>query len=498
MDWSSAAGLAIVLLALMVLVLLVIQYRQQQFLRRLVASIRRRKLPAEPLNIHGIPVSFKPLCDNLEELLDSLPADLGTDKLTGLLNRLGFKSAVGRMSPITSGTFVILDIHRFRYVNDLFGFNFGDKLLIMLTERLQTLHRQPELLARVKGDEFLLYYDEEVDREKLNQLRGRLQVPFDINGTPISIKLQFGCLTHEHIPDDVSLLLRRLDLSLKQSRESKDLIGFYGEGDDRHQVRELTLIHDLPRGLMQGQLFMMYQPKQGVNESGFRQVEALIRWQHPRLGMVSPGEFIPLAEYAGMIELVSRWALMTVLEQQQQWRSQGLALQVAVNLSTQDLSSNSLSQEIETRLKQYDLPADALMVEITESTLMANVDKSLATLNRLRELGVKLAIDDFGTGHSSLAYLKHLPVDEVKIDKAFLDELLTDPHAQHIMETSILLARKLGFEVTVEGVETHGICEMLTTMGADKLQGELIGLPMTAEDLVLFHRQKQQQSGACS
>ena len=126
------------------------------------------------------------------------------------------------------------------------------------------------------------------------------------------------------------------------------------------------------------------------------------------------------------------------------------------------------------------------MVEITESTLMANVDKALVTLNKLRELGVKLAIDDFGTGHSSLAYLKHLPVDEVKIDKAFLEDLLTDPHAQHIMETSILLAKKLGFEVTVEGVETPGIREMLTTMGADKLQGELIGSPMTAKELEAF------------
>lgn len=480
------AWLVVLCLTLLLLVMLWIQYRQRRFVRRLVSSIRRRKLPAQPLDIDRIPASFQPLCDNLEELLDALPADLGTDKLTGLLNRLGFKSAVGRMTPINKGTFVILDIHRFRYVNDLFGFGFGDKLLLMLTERLHTLHRQPSLLARVKGDEFLLYYEESMDRHKLGQLRGRLQVPFDIGGTPISIKLQMGCVSHEHIPEQVSQLLRRLDLALKKGREAKDLIGYYEEGDDTHQLRELTLIHDLPRALMQGQLYMMYQPKQSFGHARFDQVEALIRWQHPKLGMVSPGEFIPLAEFAGMIELVSRWALVTVLEQQQHWRTKGIELQVAVNLSTQDLSSNSLSQEIETRLEQFELPPDALMVEITESTLMANVDKALYTLNRLKQLGVKLAIDDFGTGHSSLAYLKHLPVDEVKIDKAFLEDLLTDPHAQHIMETSIVLARKLGFEVTVEGVETEAVRQVLMVMGADKLQGELMGAPMMADDLVAF------------
>ncbi|MGI2259087.1 putative bifunctional diguanylate cyclase/phosphodiesterase [Shewanella sp. GXUN23E] len=480
-GWICAAVLAVLVLAL-----LWQQWRQRIFLGRLISSIRSRRLPAEPLSIDGIPPLFKPLCDNLAELLDALPADLGEDKLTGLLNRLGFKSALGRMSPIARGTFIILDIHHFRYVNDLFGFSFGDRLLVMLANRLQNLSVAPTLIARVKGDEFLLYYRQDVDRHQLSQLRGRLQVPFELDEVHIGIKIQIGCLSPEHVPEEASLLLRRLDLALKKGREANDLIGFYDEGDDQRQLRELLLIHGLPRGLMQGQLFMMYQPKQKLHEQGIYQVEALIRWQHPTLGMVSPGEFIPLAEYAGMIELVSRWALVTVLEQQQRWREQGLELQVAVNLSTQDLSSNSLTQEIAARLAQFNLPAEALMVEITESTLMANVDKALHTLNSLRELGVKLAIDDFGTGHSSLAYLKHLPVDEVKIDKAFVDDLLTDSHAQHIMETSIMLARKLGFEVTVEGVETEAVRQILTVMGADKLQGELIAGPMTAPALEAF------------
>ncbi len=213
------------------------------------------------------------------------------------------------------------------------------------------------------------------------------------------------------------------------------------------------------------------------------QVEALIRWQHEELGTISPGEFIPLAEYAGMIDLVSQWALEQVLAQQAKWRTAGINLCVAVNLSTRDLDSETLPQEIASRLAYYHLPPESLMIEITESTLMADLNKAVETLDKIRALGVSLAIDDFGTGHSSLAYLKHLPVNEVKIDKAFLQDLERDKASEYILEASINIAKKLGYQVTVEGIETLEIRDRLVAMGVDTLQGLYYAKPMSAAEL---------------
>lgn len=581
-DGLTPDMLPLLLLVGLILLLVLLQawllWRYRQFLRRLTHTLSHRSLPTTALGIERIPARFRPLCSQLDALITRQQGQHGRDKLTGLLNRVGFKAIIGQTltlgqvpegmsgaalaeavarnqanhnghtpsgkrhdnhchhnashnaetaaapnsyssnsgsktgskaglraaniaaggsatdSLAEQGTLVLLDIYRFRYVNDLFGFEFGDTLLRAFAERLNKLQHPPALLARLNGDEFVLYWPQAVDRQQIMRLKGRLQVPFDIQGTPVRVRVQFGVLSRPHFDTHPSILLRRLDLALKKGREAKDLIGFYADGDDTRQHRELTLINSLPKGLISGEFYLVFQPKQavthldacpdaGLPDGAPLQVEALLRWNHHLLGAVSPAEFIPLAEYAGMIGLVSRWTLTRVLEQQQIWRSRGVNVQVAVNLSTRDLTNDTLCEDISAQLTRFELPADALMIEITESTLMANIDKALHTLRRLRTLGVKLAIDDFGTGHSSLAYLKHLPVDEVKIDKAFVADLLTDPQAGHIMETSIMLATKLGFEVTVEGVETPQVQQALIRMGADKLQGDLIAPPMTAEAL---------------
>lgn len=216
-----------------------------------------------------------------------------------------------------------------------------------------------------------------------------------------------------------------------------------------------------------------------------------MRWEHEELGFISPAEFIPLAEYAGMIDLISQWALEQVLAQQARWRAAGIELCVAVNLSTRDLDSDTLPAEIAAHLAHYQLPPECLMIEITESSLMADLNKAVDTLDKIRQLGVKLAIDDFGTGHSSLAYLKHLPANEVKIDKVFLRGLEQDRSAAFILEASINIAKKLGYEVTVEGVETPEIREILVQMGADTLQGMHYAKPMRAAELEMNWAQLQ-------
>ncbi|SIQ44573.1 diguanylate cyclase/phosphodiesterase [Shewanella morhuae] len=482
-------GLVVATLTLLIVLLYLLQEKfrtlrsQQQFLAQLCFQLEQQNLERKALNITIVPQEFAALYHSLNELLKALPANVGKDKLTGLANRVGLKRALTAMMPLTQGTIVLIDIYRFRYVSDLFGFVFGDMLLKQFAERVNTLNLAPRLVARLNGDEFFLYYEQTLSEEQLVHLRGRLQVPFNIKGRPLSVKLQIGCVHLQQHYADTSQMLRRADLALKKARNTRSAIAFYAKNDDIRQLRELKIVDSLPKCLLRNQLYMVYQAKQDIATGRCFQVEALMRWEHDELGFISPSEFIPLAEYAGMIDLVSQWALEQVLAQQAKWRAAGMHLCVAVNLSTRDLDSDTLPQDIAARLAHYQLPPESLMIEITESTLMTDLTKAVKTLTQLRAIGVKLAIDDFGTGHSSLAYLKHLPVNEVKIDKAFLQDLGQDKPSEYILEASINIAKKLGYEVTVEGIETLDIRDMLVAMGVDTLQGMYYAKPMRAAEL---------------
>jgi len=480
-------GLVLIIVLIAVLYLLQARYKtlrqQRQFLAQLCPQLEQQKTERRPLNIPIVPQEFAPLYHSLNEMLAALPAGLGKDKLTGLNNRVGLKRALASLMPITQGTMVLIDIYRFRYVNDLFGFVFGDILLKQFADRLTSLSLKPKLIARLNGDEFFLYYEQSLSQEQLLHLRGRLQVPFKINDTPVSVRLQIGCVQLAKHHADVSNMLRRLDLTLKKARTTRIAIACYSENDDIRQLRELKIIDSLPSSLQRNELYMVYQPKLDVKTGVCTQVEALIRWEHEELGLISPSEFIPLAEYAGMIDLVSHWALEQVLQQQVKWRAAGMYVCVAINLSTRDLDSDTLPQDIAARLEHYKLPPECLMIEITESTLMADLNKAVDTLAQIRQLGIKLAIDDFGTGHSSLAYLKHLPANEVKIDKAFLADLEPNQPSEYILEASINIAKKLGYEVTVEGVETQDILSLLVKMSVDRIQGLCYAKPMRAVEL---------------
>lgn len=467
--------------------------RETAFLQHLLSQLqqRRDKLAIKPLadsqwrviSSDKIPKKYVQLYHELQRFIFELPGPSDRDKLTGLPNRLGVKSRLSGLSTIKQGSLLLIDIYRFRFVNDLFGFSVGDELLKQVSKRLIGPDSQGAYVARMNEDEFLLYFEAQQSESILLALRDRLQTPYEIEGSTISVQIQMGVvdlnLHHTH----VSALLRRLDLALIKAKSGKPFFAYYVRGDDLSQQRELSIIHDLPKALQQGQLYMVYQPKLDVISATYTQVEALMRWKHNELGHISPAEFIPLAEYAGMIELLSQWALEQVLSQQAKWQAMGVRLQVAVNLSTQDMISTTLCDDIQTKLDRYGVAADSLSIEITESQLMDDMELAIATIEKLKEIGVSVAIDDFGTGHSSLAYLKNFPVDEVKIDKAFLDDLLTDKRAAHIMRTSIALAKGLGFSTTVEGVETQAVNLALIEMGVDKIQGDLFAKPMTVKEI---------------
>jgi len=472
-----------------------IHWRQHRFLLKLTRSLQLHLLNQDslsivsPSSIVSPPQALKPLIKVLQELHQSSLFSIERDKLTSLANRVGFKRKMLARMPISEGMLVLVDIHQFRFVNDLFGFVFGDKLLKAFAKRVENLSNKAQFIARMNGNEFLLFFHKPLTLNQLMAIKHDLQKPFEIELQPISIKMQLGVLSLSEHHGDVSLMLRRLDLALKKAKTLKQPIAFYDQDDDKAQYRELLIINGLPKGLKQNQLFMVFQPKLDIKSGQCKQVEALIRWQHEGLGLISPNEFIPLAEQTGMINILSTWVLDKVVAQQAKWRDMGIDIIVALNLSSTDLDSPHLAADVATKLSQYHVPAESIMIEITESALMKSLEQTIMTLNQLRAIGVKLAIDDFGTGHSSLAYLRYLPVDEVKIDKAFLDEFETSKAAKQIVKTSIELAKNLGFEVTVEGVESKSVLDTLHLFGVDTIQGDYFAKPFTANEFELIYPQ---------
>ncbi|MGI2227162.1 putative bifunctional diguanylate cyclase/phosphodiesterase [Shewanella frigidimarina] len=481
------------MIVIMLCTIACLHWRQHRFIKQLTHSLELQLLNQDSFNIDSPSKSLKPLISALHHLHQSSLFSTERDKLTGLVNRVGFKRKMLSKMPILEGMLVLVDIRQFRFVNDLFGFLFGDKLLKAFAKRIVNLNCKAQFIARMNGNEFLLFFPQPLTIEQLQAIKNDLQSPFEIEKQPISIKMQLGVLSLNEHHADVSLMLRRLDLALKKAKALKQPIAFYDQGDDKAQYRELLIINGLPKGLKQGQLFMVFQPKLDIKSGRCKQVEALIRWQHEGLGLISPNEFIPLAEQTGMIDILSSWVLDNVLAQQAKWRNVGVYVNVAINLSSTDLDNPNLAADVATKLSQYLVPAETITIEITESVLMKSLEQTIVTLNQLRDVGVKLAIDDFGTGHSSLAYLRHLPVDEVKIDKAFLDEFETSHAAKQIVKTSIELAKNLGFEVTVEGVESKSVLDALHLFGVNTIQGDYFAKPSTASEFEHLYPQLNYQ-----
>ncbi|MGX9462480.1 putative bifunctional diguanylate cyclase/phosphodiesterase [Shewanella sp. A14] len=485
-------NLLMALLFILTLVLCVLAYlywRQGRFIQQLTHSLELQLLNQDSFNIDSPSKKLTPLTNAINSLHQSSFIHSERDKLTGLANRVGFKRKMLSRMPISEGMLVLVDIRQFRFVNDLFGFLFGDKLLKAFAKRIENLNNKAQFIARMNGNEFLLFFNQSLTTEQLLAIKNELQTLFEIDQQPISIKIKLGILSLNEHHADVSLMLRRLDLALKKAKTLKQPIAFYDQDDDKAQYRELLIINGLPKGLKQDQLFMVFQPKLDIKSGQCKQVEALIRWQHQGLGLISPNEFIPLAEQTGMIDMLSAWVLDKVIAQQAKWRNMGIYVNVALNLSSTDLDNPNLAADVATKLSQYLVPAESIMIEITESALMKSLDQTIVTLRQLRDIGVKLAIDDFGTGHSSLAYLRFLPVDEVKIDKAFLDEFETSESAKQIVKTSIELAKNLGFEVTVEGVESKSVLDVLTHFGVDTIQGDFFAKPFTAKEFQHIYAQ---------
>lgn len=403
------------------------------------------------------------------------------DSLTALKNRGAAERKLTELLPSENVGLLLLNIKNFRHINDALGFANGDSLLQQMAQRLHQLQPAPLLAARLGGDEFLLLYTQHFTEEQLEQFTRQLHSGYLLADSPLSLKVSVGAYNIAPGSVHANDAIRRLDIALSHAKQQPGLLAFYQQGQDESHQRELTILRDLPAALQQNQLFVVYQPKVDLAQRSCSSAEALIRWVHPELGFVPPDEFIKLAEHSGNIALVTEWMLNTVVAQLALWYQQGKKITVAVNLSAHDLTNPQLPADIAALLKVHNLPPAVLALEVTEGAVMQDPKRVIQILSQLRDMGIELAIDDFGTGQSSLAYLKQLPVHEVKIDRAFIKDIEHNQDDALIVSATTQLAHSLGLKVTAEGLENLAGLAKLQQYQCDKVQGYFFSKPLTAE-----------------
>ena len=414
-----------------------------------------------------------------------------TDELTGLGNRRAFYEHVDShlgAEPDRTGALLLLDLDRFKEVNDSLGHHAGDDLLRQVATRLnQGLSHEDGLLARLGGDEFAIFIlDVEEDGAEMfaDAVRETLDPPFAIDGITVRVAASVGISLFPEHGLEVSTLLRRADIAMYHAKDLRTGYRVYDETDDSlgGQYRLRTL-EELRQVIHARKLAIHYQPKVDSQTSRVSGVEALVRWDHPTRGLLAPDAFLPLAEDAGLMRELTMAVLEQSLDQVAQWRANGRVLSVAVNLSASSLVDLELPQRVNELLEARNLPASALELEITEDFLMGDRERAREILTQLRTLGIRVAVDDFGTGYSSLAYLRELPIDELKLDRSFVQPMADDPRAAAIVRSTISLAHSLGMRLVAEGVENEITADHLAVSGCDVSQGFYFSCALPADEL---------------
>jgi diguanylate cyclase (GGDEF)-like protein len=392
----------------------------------------------------------------------------------------------------------ILDLNGFKAVNDTLGHEQGDHLLCDVGARLAATVPEDATFARLGGDEFGVVIPGATlveGRMAMLALMAELEEPFELEGLSVQVDAAAGLAAFPQHGSAAEDLLRRADVALYSAKSGGTEVEAYAAEDDEHSLDRLALAGQLRRGLARGELIVHFQPKVAVVPGRRHGVEALVRWNHPQLGLIGPDGFIPLAEQSSLLKPLTQHVLEVSLRQCRAWRDEGHDLRVSVNLSARSLLDRDLPHDVARLLRASELPGDVLQLEITESRLVSDFRRAEYVLAALRELGVGLAIDDFGTGFSSLAQLQRLPVDEIKIDKSFVLNMATNADDAAIVRSTIELGRTLALDVTAEGVETPEAYAHLVALGCHFAQGYHVGRPSPAascqRDLQRFVRDEE-------
>ena len=427
------------------------------------------------------------------------------DTLTGLPNRQNFHEKLDKFLHLADrkdykAAILYLDLDRFKRINDTLGHSYGDELLIKVAQRLNQNLRVSDVLgvnnddnvgriARLGGDEFIIFLSEIDNRQDIAAVAERvintLSQPTQLKQHEVVVTPSIGIAIY---PDDgrtTEELLKNADTAMYHAKEKgRSCYKFYDDTMNSSALRRLTMEQQLRNAIIHNQLSLDYQPQICLHSRSVVSIEALIRWHHPVQGVISPADFIPLAEETGQIIEIGDWVIRTACRQAKEWSKQGLPpLKIAVNLSSLQFKQPQLADKVAAILEEVQLPASQLELEVTESMIMSDAKDNIARLEQLKELGVALAVDDFGTGYSSLNYLKKFPIDTLKIDRSFITDIATDNGDFGIVKAVTAMALHLRMNVVAEGIEDHQQLRLLQETDCDLVQGFLFSRPVPAEQL---------------
>ncbi len=413
------------------------------------------------------------------------------DSLTDLPNRFHFSRILGkrieRSGAKTKAAVLFIDLDRFKEVNDTLGHQAGDDLLSMIGPRIKGVLPPGGTVARLGGDEFAVLLPDLADSPEAmtiaRHIAEELDSPFRLEGFNIEVGASIGIAVYPGDGPTGEALMKRADIAMYVAKSRRTVVERYDPQLDHHSTRRLEMVGELRAAIGDGDVVLYYQPKLDLATGQVCEVEALVRWVHPRLGVIHPSEFVPMAEHTGLIRPLTTHVLQEAVAQASKWRRAGTDLTVAVNLSARSLHDGAILHEVMTVLGEHGLPPSLLRLEITESSIMADPGRARKVLEQLHDCRIRLSIDDFGTGYSSLAYLQDLPISEIKIDRSFVTNVVEREGDQVIVRSTIDLARNLGLTSVAEGVESAAALRWLSSAGCNQAQGYHIARPMTSAAL---------------
>jgi diguanylate cyclase (GGDEF)-like protein len=421
--------------------------------------------------------------------LADLRRQVATDELTGLPNRRAlYAKGNARLAERQQRrqALLVLDLDKFKEVNDSLGHHAGDLLLIQVGDRLREYLRAGDLLVRLGGDEFAILLDDTSQDLSLGvaiMLRAALAEPFAMEGIALHTSASIGIALFPDHGSDLSTLLRKADIAMYKAKAAGNGHHVYSGSDEADGANRLETVEQMRTALTRDQLVVHYQPKIDLDTGDVHNVEALVRWDHPTRGLLKPDAFLSLVEEFGLMPALTRVVLTLALDQAAVWHAQGQPLTVAVNLSASSLVDADLPKQVASMLAVRGIPPQVLQLEITEEFLMADRDRARTILAELQHSGVQISVDDFGTGYSSLSYLRDLPIDELKLDRSFILPMAEDPRAAALVSSTVTLAHSLGLRMVAEGVESQATYANLRNLGCDQAQGDFMSRPIPAAEL---------------